>query len=359
MSFKVIPKSALPAWIEFLASAHTVYAPQTRQGKTRFTEIHSAAEVNLDYATTILPPKKMLLPQREELIRFKGNGKETEPAVQPVFDTRPTVILGIHTCDMHAVSLLDEVMRAPMVDPHYRERRANTTLVSLDCLKPCSPEAFCQDMGTHFVPEEFDLHLTDLGEAYAAGIGSEKGAALLDGFAPARAALPEDFDRLNQVMSQRLSRFPYRLNADAQDLPKLLSVTQSSPVWAEIGAKCLGCGTCNLTCPTCFCFDVFDTVDFSLQSGTRARVWDSCQLERFALVAGGHDFRNKRAKRLRHRFAHKYEYLSQYDGLEGCVGCGRCATQCLVKITPIGVLNQLSTEKHYIGETNSKTEVRA
>jgi Fe-S oxidoreductase len=37
----------------------------------------------------------------------------------------------------------------------------------------------------------------------------------------------------------------------------------------------------------------------------------------------------------------KGKYQLDSFGMVGCVGCGRCATACLVDITPIGVFNEL------------------
>jgi len=74
-------------------------------------------------------------------------------------------------------------------------------------------------------------------------------------------------------------------------------------------------------------------------------VWDSCQLNQFASVAGGHDFRPSRAKRQRHRFNRKYNYQSIAPGQLGCVGCGRCAMNCLAKIDPVDVISKLNQQQ--------------
>ncbi|MFN2141707.1 MAG: 4Fe-4S dicluster domain-containing protein, partial [Candidatus Promineifilaceae bacterium] len=94
-------------------------------------------------------------------------------------------------------------------------------------------------------------------------------------------------------------------------------------------------------CPTCYCFDVTDEADLALENGKRVRRWDSCQIHQFAMVAGGHNFRERLAARQRHRFMRKGKYQMDAIGMVGCVGCGRCASSCLVNITPINVLNEL------------------
>jgi ferredoxin len=196
-------------------------------------------------------------------------------------------------------------------------------------------------MGTLSVPEEFDLHLTDLGDSYFIQVGSEKGAALVEGYPQAREANGADHRRLSQVVGEKWPRFPYRLEVDASELSSLMAISYRSVLWEELGRQCLGCGACTLVCPTCVCFNTADETGLDPTCGERQRVWDSCQFNDFALVAGGHDFRPGRAARQRHRFFRKYNYQAAASGLSGCVGCGRCAAACLVHIRPVETLNRL------------------
>ncbi|HEC23767.1 MAG TPA: Ni/Fe hydrogenase subunit beta [Chloroflexi bacterium] len=337
MGFKIMPKAALPAWIDRLCADYRVVGPKPLHGQYIFGDIHSAEELALDYTTTVLPPKKYLLPPREELLRFEGSN--AEPVIEE--DAPPTVVLGVHTCDLHAIHLLDRVFEQGYADQHYRAHRENVVLVSIECLKPCSEHSFCKDMGTLSADEGFDLHLTDLGDDYAVDIGSEKGEALLEGLDAVRDATPEDYERVNHVMAEKWPRFPYRLEFDVTELPSLLAVSYHSEHWDELGERCLSCGMCTKVCPTCYCFNVVDEVDFTLSAGKRIRHWDSCQIDEFAVVAGGHNFRPTRAARQRHRFFRKGKYQWEAYGLLGCVGCGRCAQACLVHITPVDTFNEL------------------
>jgi formate hydrogenlyase subunit 6/NADH:ubiquinone oxidoreductase subunit I len=196
-------------------------------------------------------------------------------------------------------------------------------------------------MGTLTADEGYDLHLTDLGEAYAVEIGTPVGEDLLEQYALAQPAGPEEVARLNAALSEKWPRFPYRLDFDVSDLPSLLNMSMKSTLWTELGERCLGCATCTNVCPTCYCFDVHDEVELDLQRGQRVRTWDSCQLDEFATVAGGHNFRQGRSNRQRHRFMRKGKYIQEAYGYTGCVGCGRCARSCLVEINPVSVFNEL------------------
>ncbi len=71
----------------------------------------------------------------------------------------------------------------------------------------------------------------------------------------------------------------------------LMDAFHKDPFWEELGGRCLSCTACSAVCPTCFCFDIRDTLDPYGETGRRERVWDACTAPQFALVAGGHNFR--------------------------------------------------------------------
>lgn len=346
MSLVILRKQDLPDFINRLMQDYQIGGPIQKNGGYAFETIENPEDLQLDYTTTILPPKKFLLPVKETLIEYEDarNGKLKPSAAEP-----PAVIFGVHTCDVHAIQLIDHVFHSGHADPNYVKRRQQTTIVSVECLSPCDPNSFCKSMGTLTAEEGFDVHLVDLGDAYAMDVATEKGLALMK-YAEATVASMDDIQRLNSVLSEKWPRFPYRLDFDVSDLPSLLNMSMKSPLWSELGERCLACAACTNVCPTCFCFDVKDEIDLNLTSGRRVRVWDSCQLDEFANVAGGHNFRKSRALRQRHRFMRKGRYIQEAHQFLGCVGCGRCARACPVDITPVGVFNELYRRKELGGQ---------
>jgi hypothetical protein len=119
MTAKILPKHALNDWIETLREHYRIIGPKPAQSQYIFGDIHSAEDLDLSYPTSILPPKKVLLPQSEDLLQFDSTGDI--PIVEPMFDEEPTVILGIHACDMHSIVLLDRVFEKGTTDQreHY------------------------------------------------------------------------------------------------------------------------------------------------------------------------------------------------------------------------------------------------
>ncbi|MFN2137419.1 MAG: 4Fe-4S dicluster domain-containing protein [Candidatus Promineifilaceae bacterium] len=351
MSFKIMPKAVFADWVSRLQQSYRVVGPVERHGKYVFDEVESTDELQMVYPPTVLPPKKYLVPPRETLVRYRLDGTHIAANI----NAQPTVILGIHTCDIHATKLLDHIFDRGFDDQHYLAHREQTYLVSIECLQTCTEESFCRDMGTASATDGFDLHFLDLGDVYAINVATRKGLRLMDGFHHAFDALPSDMARVNRRLSEKWQQFAYRLDFDVHELPELMGKSYHSNLWNELGDICLACGMCTQVCPTCYCFDVTDEADLSLTEGQRVRRWDSCQIYQFALVAGGHNFREKLATRQRHRFMRKGKYQKDAIGMVGCVGCGRCASSCLVHITPISVFNALY-ERAQVADTRAVEE---
>lgn len=338
MTVRIIHKED---WRPFVASAmneYQVLGPVANDTAFKFDPLDDASQLRLDYNTTVIPPRKALLPQQETLFTFRTD----LPSTAPVFDMQWRVLFGVHTCDLHAMCMLDAVFAKGDPDTHYMKRRATTTIVSVECLDACDEHSFCKSMNTLTATSGFDLHLVDIGDGYAVDIGTTAGEVLLTNHCKSHVASRAEVAVLDKTMSTKWARFPSRLHLDGKDLPALMGVSYKSAVWDEIGQRCFGCGTCNLVCPTCYCFDVRDSISLDGKTGERYRIWDSCQLDEFARVGTGENFRKTHAQRLRHRFTRKGKYIAEACPRHiGCVGCGRCARQCLVDITPIGVWNAL------------------
>ncbi|MEA2007767.1 MAG: 4Fe-4S dicluster domain-containing protein [Chloroflexota bacterium] len=341
MSLKVLEKGAIAPLVEALMGDYRVIGPQAKGSKFAFETVTDPDNLRLDYDTTILPPKKVLQPPQERLASFT---LQEDPQVEATVDAEPTVLFGVHTCDLQAIKLLDKVFAEDYPDTHYLTRRKQTLIVSLECLKPCDEHSFCKDMGTLTAKDGYDIHLTELGSSYLVDVATEAGEELITNYANSHNATDNDKRQLSETLSAKLPHFTSQLDFEVAELPAMLTAAFNHPIWEEMGSRCLSCGSCTNVCPTCYCFNVFDEVNMLLTKGTRLRQWDSCQLDEFAAVAGGENFREDRAARQRHRLMRKGKYIyEKFDEL-GCVGCGRCIRTCTAKISIVESFNTIHNE---------------
>ncbi|MBI5559725.1 MAG: 4Fe-4S dicluster domain-containing protein [Deltaproteobacteria bacterium] len=319
-----------------LIKDYVFYGPVTKDGFPAFSRIEEFSQLKLSQTPSHISAKGFLFPPKETLLRFdieKG-------MAEGVADAEKQVLFGLHSCDVHAINLMDRVFSYGKPDVNYLKRRENTIIVGTECVP--DEYCFCASIGTMTVDEGFDIFLHGVKGGFIARAGSGRGRSLLKKYASPsktkRAALKE----LERLTEKKKTLFKARLDIDDPSLlPLVYSFADGHPVWEKIGAVCYGCGSCNNVCPTCYCFDVRDEVSMDLKKGTRSRVWDGCTLEDFAKVTGGMNFRKTRADRLRHRFNRKFRYLAdRFKGLF-CVGCGRCSRTCLVKINISEVTNEI------------------
>jgi ferredoxin len=289
-----------------------------------------------------MPPKKYFLPPKEELLKFTIGPKSE---VAEVIESKPFIIFGVHPYDLKAVGQMDKIFSEGNPDPNYLRRREGILLIGVDPTR-VSPRSFWSSMEAASVSSGFDLMLTDIGESYLVEIGTDKGSNLLKKYAKARPATKEEERKRIEIRSKNLEMCNKRaLTFPMRELPSLLLNSLSSPLWEEKASKCLSCVTCNMVCPTCYCFDVWDDVELDLTHGERLRRWDGCLFSDFAKVATGENFRESRTARYRHRFYRKGQYLFSKLNDAACVGCGRCAAYCLPDIAdPVDVFNRLKED---------------
>ena len=340
MPMKRLDQASLNAWVDRLTAQTRVIGVQAKGDKFEFRPLARAADLRLDHDVAYTPPKVFFQPPREALLRFADGRYES------VLDGEPFVLLGVHPYDVVALSQMDRIWCRDNSDEHYTARRNAATIVACDVQTP-SENVFAACMGTAVAKDGFDVLLTKIGDGYVVDSRTDKGNALTAGLADAPNATGRDLAARAEIWraNGRLLR-KHELKMFPSDLPHLLSASYDHPVWAEMAEKCFSCGSCTNCCPTCYCFDVQDRMNWDLKSGTRERTWDGCQLTAFASVAGGHNFRKERADRYRHRYYRKGKYVAEAIGECACVGCGRCISACVAKIAqPVTVYNRLLEEK--------------
>jgi NAD(P)H-flavin reductase/NAD-dependent dihydropyrimidine dehydrogenase PreA subunit len=324
-------------------SSLNVIGVKAKGDKFAFGPLESASELRLDYDVTLLPPKKYFFPQRETLVTYnvgKGfSGKSPS-------EVKPSVIIGVHPYDIIALLHMDEIFSETKSDPYYFEKRKSSIIIGVNMQK-MSKWCFASYMGSDTVEYGYDLMLTDLGNRYAINIGSEKGEQLLEKYAKGLSnALARDAQLVGQKKREVMAMTQQKLDFSPELIPEMLAKSYGeSSFWERHSEKCLACGSCVLVCPTCYCFDVKDNTDLTLELGERVRTWDGCLLEDFAKIASGENFRATRPTRYRHRYFKKGKYLFDRFGFISCVGCGRCSSNCLPNIAnPVSLFNDMYHE---------------
>ncbi|MEG1561753.1 MAG: 4Fe-4S dicluster domain-containing protein [Raoultibacter sp.] len=333
MLYRVIDATELPALVSAFMDSYEVVAPVKRDRSYVFEILESPEEIELDYVSTVVSPKKYFLPPKETLFKFDALENEvTEYAAE----ITPRVIFGAHACDINALNRLDLVFRdGRYPDPYYCARRKATLIVGISCMP--GENCFCNLWGSDEARFGYDLFLQDIGGRYLVSMSSVEAANILEAACTVREATDEDRIQFRYATRRRQESFNTAI-PDIQEVAMLMDAFHKDPFWEELGGRCLSCTACSAVCPTCFCFDIQDTLDPSGKTGERQRVWDSCTAPQFAEVAGNHNFRDTGRWRVRHRFYHKLNgFLANYDRML-CVGCGRCVTACKARINPIEVL---------------------
>ncbi len=330
-----LPRQQLDYFASVMQQFGEVHAPVARDGQYAFARIDRWSDAVLDYNRTILPPKKYVLPPRETLLRYRS-GTGYEPVAEGL--ERRIVLFGVHPCDIYGINILDDVFAGTYHDPYYRARRDNLIVIGIDCTP--DEHCFCRSMRADFVDRGFDLFFYDIGEYFLVFVGTARG----DDMVLAAKALFEEVARADIEEYKRRSeakRRTFKLDVEIRDLPEIFEMEYRAEIWQDLGKKCLSCGACSLVCPTCYCYDVADQVELGSRDGCRERCWDSCLFSSHARVAGGENFRESRASRIKFRFYHKQRgFVAEY-GRPSCIGCGRCIEACPVNIDIVEVLNLL------------------
>jgi hypothetical protein len=352
----IIRHSDLITLVDELGHARRIVGPVARSVpecdppvRYFYEQVEHSGDLELGFTYCVFSPKQFLLPATETLFTFSRDREGF--SAQPDFAQEPTALVGVHPCDVNAIRLLDHVFSADQRDEHYLARRHSTLIVGVDCPRPCTTGIFCKDMDANSADDGFDVMLYPLGQAddgdersYGVAFGTERGREWL--LYSRRCKTPTAAERraFDEYQQQKNAAFTAALTTGGADLPGLLGRSYDSLLWEATARRCYSCGSCNLSCPTCYCFDMNDDLDVGLHSGRRQREWDGCQLPEFALVAGPHNFRPKAASRLRHRIYRKGKWIRERTGLAGCVGCARCDRACTAKISSVEIYNQLAEE---------------
>jgi sulfhydrogenase subunit beta (sulfur reductase) len=342
MQYAILEKEHFDGFISRLSKLQKLVAPVAKgYNNYAFEEVTSGDQVAITYIPTVLPPKKYFMPQQETLLEYNfSRGLHAEAVVQ----YERMVIFGIHTCDLAGIQCLNMVFSRRPKDYNYLIRKNKIDIIGLECNTYCDEHASCSLVNASVPSGGYDLFFTDLGDYFMVHINTQMGDEMIDAINLFKGAERSHLQELVRLREQKRSIFTNEVPVEPRDIPELFDRSFESRVWKDLGERCLACGNCTNVCPTCYCFDIIDEVNLSLRGGRRYRTWDSCQLEPFAKVAGGENFRKERSARQRHRYYRKFRYPVNTYSRFFCTGCGRCTRTCMAGIKLKETLNTLVEE---------------
>ncbi|MBN1299067.1 MAG: 4Fe-4S dicluster domain-containing protein, partial [Actinobacteria bacterium] len=340
MLYKVLDKKDFKDFVVNLIAAYEVTGPKKiNQSLHDFVPIKNYEDMDLGYKrTTLSPAKKMLFPSVEALASYKVS-KDIE--VKPLVESKEQMLFGASAWDINGMNFLDRIFSTDFIDENYMEKRKKLKVIGIDA-EP-SDANFAVSMNAEYAKEGFDLFLSDIGDKYFVRLGTAAGAEIAEKYGKFSDASDSDYSAFDRAMIEYKKKF--KVNIDLDNLFENLEIVYGrKEFWNKLAEKCFSCGSCNLVCPTCFCFNVRDDMKMDLSEGVKSRQWDSCMISNYGLVAGGHNFRPDAANRLKQRYRCKLKTYVEKFGQYSCIGCGRCVEACLAKINIYEDINAIKEE---------------
>lgn len=310
-------------FLEAIKDKYELIAP-IKTDITRYKKITDISKITLEEIPDF-PVKEWFFKKDETMFEFQG-----QKIIVPKEVINERVFFGLRECDLNAIMHQDKVFIEEYGDPYYFARREKSILVGYHC-KGGDEYCFCESLD---LKDFFDVMIYERSAYYLLVCGTENGERFL-----------KKFKKFIEKTDEKATTEDKKLNTNRLK-KKDLGPLYENKDW-EKGAKlCLSCGACNLMCPTCYCFNMYDDVSLAdLSNGTRKRTWGACQLKSFTRVAGDHIFRDERLDRFKHRIYHQLHYFKERHGIHLCTGCGRCIRGCPKRIDFVDIANKMKDGK--------------
>ena len=321
--FYTITKSDLFDLFGRLTQDYRVMVPYVKGERLYFDEFDPKKEdrIELGGIRQSQPIKSFINPPRERMIDSSAK------------DPRPLIVAGVKGCDLSSLILQDFVfLKGDVEDPIYAENRKKTILIGTDCTY-AKETCFCLAMeGAPYSTKYFDINLSAIDNEFLVEVASFKASPIIEKyktfFNDADNSYIKRRDANRSKVSQEVKNFIEKRGT--QDTGQIKGAVvrnyNLTELWQDFTSTCVECGACNLVCPTCHCFLLYDEKDKN--RSRRNRIWDACLYKTFARVAGGANPRRHLYERLRNRFEKKFDFFPKVLDYFACTGCGRCIEAC-------------------------------
>jgi ferredoxin len=318
-------------FIKFLQKDYNIYVPVKEASEVVIKRIESSVDVEVIHELPLHGWKKFLMPSCHAMFNFdKEKLDYISPVVEAIHELPlPQILLGVSTLDLRAMALYNQAFEK---DPWYQDIKKKTIIIG-QSLAPKDKysfwiEKFEEDQLEHLPFDIFIVVKPDNKDKYKIFTGSEDGQRLLDKYGD------KNYEHADYVGPNREEGFDKRMN----DVREAMKNKHNQKIWDDLGRRCIECGKCTIACPTCFCFDIFDTPTKEKNQGTRERSSTSCFYQEFSEVAGANPQASKNkflkttAERIFFWYEHHFVRMPDDYGVVGCVACGRCSKVCPVNI---------------------------
>ena len=309
---KLVTEENLKVFLKSLYNEFDVRVPIKLLDGTRTIGKLDAGPLSIGGGVILKKITEVFFPQMDRV--FSADGTKTEmqkPMEKPMF------VVGFTAQDLDCLEFIDRFYSRNYHDDIYFNKRENSVIVGISGRCGTNSE-FLKIAG-----DKCDLELICDGQDYIVVSYTETGKKMLQKIQNGKEVQATVLNEL-QKESDALSSEDFELIKKASKL--LLEEKVPDEFWTSISDRCIACTSCNLSCPTCTCFDVFDR---QIASDTRRyRMWDSCQLDGFMREVSGHNPMGRENMRTRRRIHHKLAADVIRWGHPTCFCCGRCDMVC-------------------------------
>ena len=296
-----------------LSLAWRIIAPVEKLGEGRFSDtalidydvINDFDDIVFD-RQTFFSAKSAVFPIRETLFNIHDKTiNETDCNVKPA-------IIFLRACDIHALQVIDLhfIKDGVLCDKYYKRLREKIKIFLIECCESFE-NCYCVSMGTNKT-DDYAAFMRKTQNGYEFIVKDQELAEFF----------PKGSD--NVTLPRAVEK-----NYRSINIPEHIHNTIfNHELWKDYSKRCIACGRCNTSCPTCTCWTMQDIPVDNSGNSERRRIWSACHVDKFSLLAGGHDFRKDNADRMRYRTLHKISDFKQRNGRNMCIGCGRCDDVC-------------------------------